>query len=305
MLSRLLGEKYEIELRCANDLPSTMADEGGMEQILINLALNARDAMPDGGAIEVATELCVLDEKAAATNAEARPGRFVCMTITDHGCGMDAEVLARIFDPFFTTKDIGKGTGLGLSTIHGIVKQHEGWITVQSEVGSGSTFRIFLPACDAAPAPATAKNFLAMPEAGKGETILVVEDEAAVRELACVALQKRGYRVLKAANGPEAISVWEKCGTSVTMLLTDMVMPSGMSGGDLAKQLQSRDPTLKVLYTSGYSPETLRKDSMFIQGINFLPKPYDFQTLLNAVRTCLDGGSLPRLESIQPETLSA
>ena len=145
-----------------------------------------------------------------------------------------------------------------------------------------------------------------MPEAGKGETILVVEDEAAVRELACVALQKRGYRVLKAANGPEAITVWEQCGEPpVTLLLTDMVMPLGMSGGDLAKRLQSRDPALKILYTSGYSPETLRKDSMFIQGINFLPKPYDFQTLLNAVRTCLDGGSLPRLESIQPETLSA
>jgi PAS domain S-box-containing protein len=303
MLSRLLGEKYEIELNCASDLPSTLVDEGGMEQILINLALNSRDAMPKGGVIRIATELCVLDATAAAANTEARPGRFVCMSIADNGCGMDTQVLARIFDPFFTTKDVGKGTGLGLSTIHGIVKQHEGWITVASEVGSGSTFKIFLQACDgAASAPASnAASSNSMPEMGKGETILVVEDETAVRELVCSTLQKRGYKVLTAANGPEAVQVWERCSDPIALLLTDMVMPGGVSGGDLGKILQARNPKLKVLYTSGYSTEILRRDSIFVKGVNFLSKPYDIPTLLKAIRTCLDGGSLPHFE-VRPAT---
>jgi CheY-like chemotaxis protein len=290
MLSRLIGEKFEIQLRCQPDLPSAMADEGGLEQILINLALNARDAMPDGGVIEIATGLSVLDAEKAAANPEARAGRFVSLTITDHGCGMDTQVLARIFDPFFTTKDVGKGTGLGLSTIHGIVKQHEGWIDVASEPGHGSIFTIYLPACDAAPAKPAPRADAPLPEPGNGETILVVEDESAVRELACAALQKRGYRVLKAANGPQAIEIWNQSPMPITMLLTDMVMPSGMSGNQLAKILQARNPQLKVLYTSGYSTELLRKDSTLSHGNNFLAKPYDFQTLLKAVRACLEGG---------------
>jgi len=165
-------------------------------------------------------------------------------------------------------------------------------------VGHGSTFKIFLPACDASPSPSI-KNHSdhnSPAEPGKGEIILVVEDENAVRELACAALQKRGYQVLKAANGPQAVEIWERATTPIHLLLTDMVMPSGMSGGELAKILQSKNPQLKVLYTSGYSPEILRKDSLVIQGVNFLPKPYDFQVLLKAVRTCLDGGRLPQLE---------
>jgi two-component system cell cycle sensor histidine kinase/response regulator CckA len=252
--------------------------------------LNARDAMPDGGSIEIKTGVCVLDEAAVNANPEARPGRFVCLAVTDHGCGMNPQVLARIFDPFFTTKDVGKGTGLGLSTIHGIVKQHEGWIDVISEMGRGSTFRIFLPACNAAPSAApTAPGENTPAEPGRGETVLVVEDETAVRELACASLQRLGYQVLKAANGPQAVEVWERHASQVSLLLTDMVMPSGMNGSELANILQSRNPRLKVVYTSGYSPEILKKDSLLTQGINFLPKPYDPQTLLKAVRACLDG----------------
>jgi PAS domain S-box-containing protein len=306
MLSRLIGEKYEVQLNCPNVLPSVLADEGGMEQILINLALNARDAMPDGGVIEVATGVAVVDESAAALNPEARPGRFVCLSVTDHGCGMGTQILARIFDPFFTTKDVGKGTGLGLSTIHGIVKQHEGWVEVTSEVGRGSTFKTFLAACDASPTAARAGSESApAPEPGRGETILVVEDESAVRELACASLQKRGYQVLKAANGPQAVEVWNQNPTRVNLLLTDLVMPSGMSGHELARILQTRNADLKVIYTSGYSPEILKKDSALAQGINFLPKPYDLQTLLNAVRTCLDGGKLDPLDpkAGKPESL--
>lgn len=300
MLGRLIGEKFEIRLTCPNELPSVLADEGGMEQILINLALNARDAMPNGGIVEIGTGVAVLDATDASLNAEARLGRFVCLSVTDHGCGMNPQVLARIFDPFFTTKDVGKGTGLGLSTIHGIVKQHEGWIDVTSEVGRGSTFKTFLPASNAtATAQQNASGDNHPAEPGKGETVLVVEDETAVCELACVSLQKRGYQVLKAANGPQAVEVWERNSANVNLLLTDMVMPSGMNGSELAKILQSRNPQLKVIYTSGYSPEILKKDSLFVQGINFLPKPYDPQTLLKAVRTCLDGGKLTQGDARQ------
>jgi CheY-like chemotaxis protein len=222
---------------------------------------------------------------------------------------MNPQVLARIFDPFFTTKDVGKGTGLGLSTIHGIVKQHEGWIDVSSEVGHGSTFKIFLPASSAAAAaPANAGRDDDQAEPGRGETILVVEDENTVRELACASLEKRGYEVLKAANGPQAVEVWERNSSKIHLLLTDMVMPSGMNGNELAKTLQSRNPGLKVIYTSGYSPEILRRDSLYTQGTNFLPKPYDPQTLLKAVRTCLDGGKLAQKDArpVNPApTLSA
>jgi len=305
MLGRLIGEKYEIQLHCPNEMPAVLADEGGMEQILINLALNARDAMPDGGIIEVRTEVATLDEAAPAANPEARPGRFVCLSVTDHGCGMNHQVLARIFDPFFTTKDVGKGTGLGLSTIHGIVKQHEGWIDVTSSVGHGSTFTIFLPACNAAATATPAAKVENSPaEPARGETVLVVEDEIAVRELACACLQKLGYQVLKAANGPQAVEVWERHSARISLLLTDMVMPSGMNGSELADILQSRNAELKVIYTSGYSPETLRKDSLLTQGINFLPKPYDPQTLQKAVRTCLDGGNLSqgKLRAAQPKS---
>ncbi len=297
MLSRLIGEKYDVQLHCPDELPSVLADEGGMEQILINLALNARDAMPDGGVIEIATGVVVLDASAAALNSEARPGRFVCLSVADHGCGMSTQILARIFDPFFTTKDVGKGTGLGLSTIHGIVKQHEGWVEVISEVGRGSTFKIYLSACDASPTPSlTGSEPAPVSEPGRGETVLVVEDESAVRELACASLQKRGYQVLKAADGPQAVEVWNQNPSLVNLLLTDMVMPSGMNGNELAGILQTRNPRLKVIYTSGYSPEILKKDSVLAQGINFLPKPYDPQTLLKAVRTCLDGGKLDLLD---------
>lgn len=297
MLARLLGEKYEVHVHTLDGLPSVLADEGSIEQVLINLALNARDAMPNGGRIEIATGYVEVDEATAEASSEARPGRFVQLRVTDNGCGMEPQVLARIFDPFFTTKEVGKGTGLGLSTIHGIVKQHEGWIEVSSEVGRGSQFRIHLPAIDA-----QARNHVPqlhsqpLAEPGKGETILVVEDEVAVRELACSALEKRGYQVLRASNGPEAVSIWDRASTPIDLLLTDMIMPCGMSGGELAKLLQDRNPKLKVLYTSGYSPEILRKDSLFVQGINFLPKPYDFATLVKAVKVCIEGGKL----SLQP-----
>jgi PAS domain S-box-containing protein len=296
MLGRLIGEKFDLQVRSGADGLSVCADEGGLEQVVMNLVLNARDSMPEGGVVEISAETVTLDEKTTAKNAEARAGMFVCLQVADHGCGMSPQVLSRIFDPFFTTKDVGKGTGLGLSTIHGIVKQHEGWVEVVSEVGKGSTFKVFLPASTTSPAHLIPLNKPAAADAGKGETILVVEDESSVRELACMALRKRGYQVLEAAHGPEAIKVWKKNHGKVDLLLTDMVMPNGMSGGELAKDLMARNPRLKIIYTSGYSPEILKQDSLLSQGINFLPKPYDLPALLKAVRLCLDGGKLPHYE---------
>jgi PAS domain S-box-containing protein len=295
MLSRLIGEKFEVNVTCDTEVVSVRADEGGLEQVLMNLVLNSRDAMPNGGIVEINSSFVTLNETDVPRNPDARPGRFACMRVTDYGSGMSPQIISRIFDPFFTTKDIGKGTGLGLSTIHGIVKQHEGWVEVTSEVGKGSTFKIFLPACDNTPAQTKPVEKPAAPE-GKGETLLVVEDEVAVRELACMALRKRGYQVLQASNGPAAIEVWQKNPTPIDLLLTDMVMPNGMSGSDLAKELIKRNPNLKIIYTSGYSPEILKQDSILAQGINFLPKPYDLPALLKAVRLCLDGGRLPQYE---------
>ncbi len=296
MLARLLGEKFEVQIHRSTDVLCIRADEGGLEQVLMNLVLNARDAMINGGLVEISTEPVTLDDQAAAKNPEARAGKFACVHVTDHGTGMTPQIISRIFDPFFTTKDVGKGTGLGLSTIHGIVKQHEGWVEVVSEIGKGSTFKVFLPACDATPADPAPAVQSAAPEAGRGEVILVVEDEVTVRDLACIALRKRGYKVLDAANGPEAIEVWKKSSEQIDLLLTDMVMPAGMSGGQLAKDLVERNPKLKIIYTSGYSPEILKQDSLLAQGINFLPKPYDLPALLKAVRLCLDGGKLPQYE---------
>jgi len=296
MLSRLMGEKFEVKIHCASETVSLRADEGGLEQILMNLVLNARDAMPNGGAVEISSSLATLTPADAQRSPDARPGRFACLRVQDHGTGMTAQIISRIFDPFFTTKDIGKGTGLGLSTIHGIVKQHEGWVEVASEIGKGSTFEVFLPASDNSPAATEPVEKSASPAEGKGEVILVVEDEVAVRELACMALRKRGYQILHASNGPAAIEVWQKNAPPVDLLLTDMVMPNGMSGGELAQELIKRNPRLKIIYTSGYSPEILKQDSLLAQGINFLPKPYDLPALLKAVRLCLDGGRLPQYE---------
>jgi CheY-like chemotaxis protein len=303
MLLQLIGEKFEVKLHCLEELPTVMADEGSIEQILINLVINARDAMPKGGLIEIATESVTLDVNAAKLISEARAGQFVCLSVKDNGCGMDTQLLTKIFDPFFTTKEVGKGTGLGLSTIHGIVKQHEGWINVTSRVGCGTTFKIYFPTCDSPaqlPTVSVAEKGSEL-ESGKGETILVVEDEDSVREMACTTLQRRGYHVIQAANGPHAIEVWDQCTTPIKLLLTDMVMPFGMTGGELAKILLTKNPQLEIVYTSGYNTQFLRRDSLLAQGVNFIPKPYDVQTLSKAVRLCLDGGKLPQYRARAPK----
>jgi PAS domain S-box-containing protein len=289
-LRQLIGETYELELDCPADLPEARADEGNVEQILINLTLNARDAMAGGGTIRVVTSLAVFDEATARDHLEARPGRFVCLTASDTGCGMSPEVLGRIFDPFYTTKEVGKGTGLGLSTVHGIVQQHVGWIEVASEVGKGSTFKVFLPAWKAESQAATIGKACGDPKChhGAGEAVLIVEDEGIVREAARLALERGGYRVFEAGDGPEALTIWEHCPVRIDLLVTDMVMPHGVSGAALARVLQSKDPHLRTLYISGYSSDVIREDLRLTHGVNFLRKPYDPPALLKAVKTCLD-----------------
>ncbi len=290
LLGQLLGELHSLQLDCAPALPPIHADEGSIEQVLINLALNARDAMPDGGVIRVATRLVTLNEEDIRQNLNARSGRFISLTVSDTGCGMSPEVLSRIFDPFFTTKAVGKGTGLGLSTVLGIVQQHHGWVEVESQPKQGSTFKIFLPACETASASMPSQTVACSDSAprGAGETILLVEDELSVRTLARLTLEHGGYRVFEAADGPQAIEVWEQSPVRINLLLTDLVMPRGLTGGQLAKALQARDPHLRTLYTSGYSSEVIHEDRLLVQSSNFLAKPYDTNALLKTVRRTLE-----------------
>jgi two-component system cell cycle sensor histidine kinase/response regulator CckA len=292
MLRQILGERHELQFECAPNLPTIQADEGNMEQILINLCLNARDAMPGGGLIRIETNQLTLTTKTAGRHPDARPGEFVSLAVTDSGCGISPDILRRVFDPFFTTKEIGKGTGLGLATVHGIAKQHNGWIEATSEVNCGSTFRVFLPATPAVKGKCPDADALpdALPPNGRGETILVVEDEPIVRELARTALEQGGYRVLEAADANSALQVWREAATPIAVLITDMVLPNGMGGGKLAQLLCERDPQLQVICISGYGSETLREEmpATLAPGINFLSKPFEPNALLKAVKALLD-----------------
>ncbi|MDB6026598.1 MAG: Blue-light-activated protein [Verrucomicrobiales bacterium] len=288
MLHRILGEDIALHFNYAPNLPPIHADAGMMEQVLLNLAVNARDAMPRGGTLNISTEVSRINEVHVRKNSEARVGTFVCLRVSDGGTGIPKEVLPRIFEPFFTTKDVGKGTGLGLATVYGIVKQHQGWIEVLSGVGQGTTFRLFFPTSQME----TQKTVEVKPANAKvqggSEKILLVEDEPEVRVLVRNILKRYGYRIIEAASGPEAILVWEQYHGDFDLLLTDMVMPGNMTGRELGEQLKARKPGLKVIYTSGYSADTLGSDFVIKRGINFLPKPYQPITLAKTVRDCLD-----------------
>jgi CheY-like chemotaxis protein len=265
-----------------------LADPGMIEQILMNLAVNARDAMLKGGLLVITTSVAEFNESNPPAHAEARPGQFVCLSVGDTGCGIEADVLNHIFEPFFSTKEAGKGTGLGLATVYGIVKQHEGWIEVESQVKVGTTFRIYFPASAASARSATGSNTEYISVTGGHETILVVEDEPALRELIAQILTEYGYRVLSAGSAWEALSIWEQEAGRIDLLLTDVVMPQGLSGPDLAHRLHCEVPGLKVLYTSGYSTDVTGSDLTLIEGTNFLRKPYRPVRLARIVRECLD-----------------
>jgi PAS domain S-box-containing protein len=291
MLKRLLGETITLDCVCGQNLPLVWADENSIDQVIMNLAVNARDAMPNGGILQIATAAVNLSKEDVSRHPDARPGSFVRLSVVDNGCGMDTAVINRIFEPFFTTKAPGKGTGLGLSTVYGIVKQHEGWVEVESAPGLGTKFHIFFEVTQKTRTQSheTAMFTLAEGESRtQKETVLVVEDEAVLREFVTTILQQQGYVVLHASDGLEALQVCQQTVAKIDLLLTDMVMPNGMSGAKLATQMLARRKGLKVLYTSGYSQELMENSGQLIVGTNFLPKPFDVNKLLKAVRRCLE-----------------
>lgn len=287
LLRRILGEDVILNFHYCPELPLIRADAGMIEQVLMNLAVNARDAMPRGGQLSIGTSVQEISDAHVKRNPEARAGTFVCLRISDTGSGIPPEILPRIFEPFFTTKDVGKGTGLGLATVYGIVKQHSGWIEVLSGLGQGTTFRLYFPILQQ-----LAKRHQPKPEVqpirGGSETVLVVEDEPELRGLVREILEHHGYRVLEAGSGPEAIPVWKQHANEIQLLLTDMVMPGNMNGRELAERLKKERPALKVVYTSGYSMDALANSYEYKRGLNFLPKPYHPLTLVKIVRDCLD-----------------
>ncbi|HEY3861332.1 MAG TPA: response regulator [Verrucomicrobiae bacterium] len=285
MLTPLLGEKITLKMI---DSPSSLrivADRGMLEQMVINCAVNARDAMPEGGVLTLSAEVVDIDSAAACRNQDARPGQFMRLSVADTGHGIKPELQARIFEPFFTTKPVGKATGLGLAAVYGIAKQHSGWVEVESQPGRGATFHIFLPACaapDSGPRPARA-------HAPQGhESVLVVDDDDDVRDYIVEVLNSRGYHVADANSGKAALERWNENGEAIDLLLTDMVMPGGLTGRQLADSLLAKDPALRVLYTSGYNAGMAGEELSRLVGHDFLPKPYEPDVLLKAVRTCLD-----------------
>jgi two-component system cell cycle sensor histidine kinase/response regulator CckA len=287
MLRRVLGEDIALEVNFSPSLPSVKADLGMVEQVLINLAVNSRDAMPKGGHLHICTFSEIVDKNRAQKNPEAAPGRFVCLTFADTGCGIPPENLARIFEPFFTTKEINRGTGLGLATVYGIVKQHQGWIEVTSEVGRGATFKIFLPATNeisgAVTMPAGEPRVI-----GGTETILVVEDEAPLLRLIHHILESHGYKVLDSQNGKTALELWGEHRKKIDLLFTDMILPDGMTGPELAEILKTSKPGLKVIYTSGYDAGKLGNAIDLKEGRNFIQKPFHARKLAETVYDCLN-----------------
>ena len=287
MLWRILGEDIKMQFKFAMQPLFIHADPGMMDQVLMNLAVNSRDAMPKGGRLVIETSTAEFDESVRGQSAQARPGSFVCLSVSDTGCGIPAENLPRIFEPFFTTKDVGKGTGLGLATVFGIVQQHQGWVHVYSEAGHGTTFRIYLPRLAGMSRPEPEPPALTSMRGGK-ETILLVEDDAFLRASVHKALSQLGYRVFEAINGVEALEVWKQHREEIHLLLTDLVMPGGMTGKGLAERLLRENPKLKVIYVSGYSAEVAGKDFPLEEGSNFLAKPVQAFKLAQTVRQNLD-----------------
>jgi PAS domain S-box-containing protein len=288
MLQRIIGEDVRLRLHLHSAPLGTRADPGMLDQILLNLAVNARDSMPGGGALVIETGEKILTRSEARAYSDVRPGRYVWLGVSDTGHGISPEVLPHIFEPFFTTKEAGKGTGLGLATVFGIVKQHRGWISVESGEGAGTSFHVYIPASAAAPVAQPAVIAQARPKGG-GETILLVEDDTIVRRGARQILERNGYRVLDAANGVEALAVWGEHRSEVDILVTDLVMPEGLSGRQLAELLLREEPLLKVIFTSGYSAGIAGRECDLKFGENFLQKPFSLTQFLEIIRRRLDG----------------
>lgn len=292
LLQRMLGADIDAVLHLTNGAPQVYADAGMISQVLLNLGVNARDAMPEGGILSLESDIQDIDEATARTIAGARPGTFARISVSDTGTGIPKEIMTRIFEPFFTTKETGKGSGLGLATVFGIVQQHQGWINVYSEAGHGTTFRIYLPLVQAQTLHREAKK--GSEEILKGsETVLVVEDQIPLRKMATTMLTKLGYHVLEAGTGKEALVIWEAYQKQIRIILTDVIMPDGMSGFELGRQLHEKKSNVKIIFTSGYTPELMKIERPLTEGVNFLSKPYALADLSRIIRKALDTPSFP------------
>lgn len=285
MLKRLVGEQITLHTDFQPNLASIRADAGMLEQVLINLVVNSRDALANGGRLDISTSELSLEDTGTGQIIPALPGRYVCLEVRDNGPGIDPKDLPHIFDPFFTTKDVGKGTGLGLATVHGIMEQHEGGLQVLSQPGQGTCVRAFFPALNEARAgtPRTLDLHLA---SGTGK-VLVAEDDPALRTLILRILKRCGYEVVTAKDGPEALLLWQAQHESIQLLLTDLVMPGGLSGLELGRRCLREKPELKVVYSSGYSTDLLDARTALASGDRFLAKPYTPAQLAQTVHDCL------------------
>jgi PAS domain S-box-containing protein len=273
LLRRTLREDIRLDLHLESDLLATSADPGQLEAAILNLALNSQDAMPQGGSLSIATANIPLDEEYKAQHPEVAPGHYVMIAVTDDGVGIPREILERVFEPFFTTKEVGKGSGLGLSMVYGFVKQSNGHVGIYSEPGLGTTVRIYLPSMRAEAASLSTEESGVEMSRGRGETILVTEDDAFVQAYAVASIESLGYRVIAAANGHEALAKIEAL-PEISLLFTDIVMPGGMSGWELADRARRLRPGLKVLVTSGYALESLAARGLIKPDLAFLTKPY-------------------------------
>ena len=287
MLRRLIGEDIDLITLPDGKLGFVEADPGQIEQVVMNLAVNARDAMPQGGQLTIETTNIDLDSQQASRHLDIAPGSYVMLSVSDNGEGMDKEVMARIFEPFFTTKGKDEGTGLGLATVYGIVKQSGGHIWVESEPGHGTSFKIYLPRLGKLskrlPAGQRPLNDL-----GGTETILLVEDDSSVRRLAINVLLENGYQVLGASHGPDALNLYANHKGGIDLLLTDVVMPAGMGGRQLAERIKLLQPEIKVLYMSGYTDDAIVRHGISDREIAFLQKPFTPHVLTRKVREVLD-----------------
>jgi two-component system, cell cycle sensor histidine kinase and response regulator CckA len=286
MLQRLLGEMIVVDYEGAAEAPRVSADIGMLEQVLMNLAVNARDAMPRGGRLSLTVGLQARGGTRPPTEAPSRRADYACISVRDTGVGIPPAILPRIFEPFFTTKDDGRGTGLGLATAKDIMKRHDGWIDVETSVGAGTVFRIYLPLTRAEVPASAAPDALHFPKTGKG-TILLVEDESNVREFAAAVLQQDGYTLLQAKSGEAALEVWRWHSARIDMLLTDVVLPGELSGLQLAERLRGEKPSLRVALATGYSREAVAPQSDEGKAFFVLSKPYTPRSLLQAVREVL------------------
>jgi len=285
----LLGPGVDLQLPPAKGCPLWVNADGALiEQVLRQFCLNARDAMPQGGSLRISLDPVELEADQAKLNDEARAGKQVCLTVADTGCGMDQRTLGRVFDPFFTTKDVGQGTGLGLATVHGIVQQHHGWVTVESVPGRGSTFRVYLPAWDP-PVPSAPRSRPEAAAPARG-TILMVEDESALRTVTRALLVHTGYRVLEAGDAREALALWQKHRGEIDLLFTDMVMPGDLSGLDLAQRIRADRPDLKVIIISGYNTEAAGLSQGSEASMIYLAKPCPPERLIRVIGECSPPG---------------